>query len=171
MSRRIESLTRYIIEENNPYANTFLMEGQHYELLAYLSEQVNNITIYDIGSATGQSALALSFNKTNKIISYDIVDLCKVENPGNIEFVIGNFFEDENLLKSPLIIFDVDPHNGIIEKEFYKWVKDNNYKGTILFDDINLNQPMKEFWSSIEEEKHDISSYGHWSGTGLVVFK
>jgi hypothetical protein len=38
-------------------------------------------------------------------------------------------------------------------------------------DDINLNNPMKEFWNVITEDKYDISEYGHWSGTGLVIFE
>jgi hypothetical protein len=30
---------------------------------------------------------------------------------------------------------------------------------------------MKKYWDWIDEEKYDISSIGHWSGTGLVIFK
>ena len=29
---------------------------------------------------------------------------------------------------------------------------------------------MKRWYSSITLPKYDISQYGHWSGTGLVVF-
>ena len=41
----------------------------------------------------------------------------------------------------------------------------------MLLDDIDLNQPMKEFWGIINEEKYDVSHVGHWSGTGIVIFK
>ena len=40
-----------------------------------------------------------------------------------------------------------------------------------MLDDIKLNDEMRDFWSNIKEEKWDITSKGHWSGTGLVNFK
>jgi hypothetical protein len=40
-----------------------------------------------------------------------------------------------------------------------------------MLDDIHLNDDMKLFWNNITEEKYDLTSIGHWSGTGLVVFK
>ena len=51
------------------YKNYFLsLYGkEHYMLLAYFSTYYNNSIIIDIGSLKGCSALALSYNKTNKI--------------------------------------------------------------------------------------------------------
>jgi hypothetical protein len=49
-----------------------------------------------------------------------------------------------------------------------------------LFDDIHLDEghmgvytgsSMKQFWSKIDDNiKIDLTSVGHWSGTGLVSF-
>src|SRR5579862_1830524 len=68
---------------------------QHYRLLAYLSTLHNNSTIIDIGTHRGSSALALSYNSNNKVISFDIcdkVDNPKIKNRSNIEFRLTNLF-------------------------------------------------------------------------------
>lgn len=147
-------------------------DREHYRLMAYLSYKYNNETIYDIGSYRGLSAIAMAANPTNKVISYDIQDYLRVGRMDNIEYKIGNCYDDPGLLKSPLILLDVDPHEGSFEKNFVTWLKDKDYKGTVIFDDINLNKPMIDFWSWVEGvEKYDITEYGHHSGTGLIFFK
>jgi hypothetical protein len=62
-------------------------------------------------------------------------------------------------------------HDGVFEQEFFDFLVKENYNGIVLFDDIHLNSQMKNFWSNIELEKYDITNIGHWSGTGVVVFK
>jgi len=148
-------------------------KGDHYALLCWISEHFDNTTIYDLGTFRGMSALALAANPTNKVITYDIDPFPteRISNPpSNIEFVVGNFFEDPEVLKSPLIMFDVDPHNGIIEREFLNWLEANKYKGMVFFDDIHLNVPMQAMWDSITREKYDLTEFGHYSGSGLVVY-
>ena len=55
--------------------NDWLPAGQsEYRLYAYLSTFFNKTTILDIGTRTGGSGLALSYNPTNKVISYDLVE-------------------------------------------------------------------------------------------------
>ena len=48
---------------------------EHYRLLAYLSTLFNDQILFDVGTLKGYSALALSYNRANKIVSYDIEDL------------------------------------------------------------------------------------------------
>jgi hypothetical protein len=153
------------------YNGLVTSQGEHYKLLCYVSTQYSGHVLYDLGSYKGYSAIAMSSNKKNKVVSYDIDYFLEVHRPPNVEFRIGNFFEEKDILKSPFIMFDVDPHDGLIEKEFVKWLTENNYVGTVMFDDIHLNDPMKEFWESIKQEKIDFTQYGHWSGTGVVNFK
>ena len=75
------------------------------------------------------------------------------------------------ILSCPLIFLDVDPHNGVMEYDFYKYLKSIGYKGIVLWDDIFLSPPMREFWNKIpSDEKRDLSQWGHFSGTGLIVF-
>lgn len=164
------NLIDYIIQEK--HKNLFIeKEGkEHYSLLSKISNEYHNTILYDIGTYLGLSALALSSNQSNKIVSYDIGYFVEIERPENVEFRIGNFYTDHGLLKSPLIMFDIDPHNGKDEREFVDYLEKNNYKGIVIFDDIHLNVGMKQFWNSIIQEKHDYTYMGHWSGTGVVVF-
>ena len=138
-------------------------------------------TIYDIGTYLGFSSLALSFNQNTKVVTYDICDCFHAKKEGqlsakdisNITFKIGDCTElDEitEIAKAQLVVLDVDPHDGIQEKEIYTALKDAGFKGILVCDDINLNPPMKEFWDWVDLKKYDISKYGHWSGTGIVVF-
>jgi hypothetical protein len=156
--------------DHNPYYFHIESGKEHYRLLMYLSTLFTNETIFDIGTNKCMSALALSFNKTNRIKTYDIVKLLP-ENPivDNIEYIIGDSTKDEDLKKCPLIFLDVD-HDGLYEDIFYNHLKSINWSGILVLDDIHLNDEMKQFWNQIDEEKYDITPIGHWSGTGLVYF-
>ena len=149
----------------------FHKQGEHYDLLSALSHEYNNTKIYDIGTYKGLSAVALSSNENNLVISYDIGYYVTVKQPNNVEFRIGTFYHDKEMLSSPLIMFDIDPHDGIQERNFVDNLINVGYKGTVVFDDIHLNDGMKKFWSSVTQEKHDYTQLGHWSGTGIVIFK
>jgi hypothetical protein len=152
---------------------------QHYKLLIYLSNHFNNVDIFDIGTHRGSSALALSHNKTNKVYSFDIENRTKnyLNKPENVEFIHHNLFDFDNnsihiwkdkILKSPLIFLDIDPHDGILEYNFYKFLLENSYEGLLILDDINYFQGMKLLWDKITSTKIDITKLGHWSGTGIV---
>jgi predicted O-methyltransferase YrrM len=152
----------------------FYKEGEHYRFLTTVAKQFTNSVIYDLGTYTGTSAVALSSEQSNLVISYDIEYLTKpsrVKRPKNVEFRIGDVFNDiNNLLKSPLIFMDIDPHDGVFEQKLYKILTENNYKGIMLLDDIHLNKNMQQFWDSITHTKIDYTHLGHYSGTGMVIF-
>ena len=155
---------------------------QHYRLLAYLSTLYNDSTIIDIGTHRGNSALALSYNKTNTIYSFDIVD--NVANPNirsreNIQFQMDNLFEPEGrakwtetIMKCPFIFLDVDPHNGTMEIDFYEFLESIQYPGFVVCDDIwHFKEMRNEFWYKIPyQNRVDITEVGHWSGTGIFSF-
>ena len=162
------TLDKYLSQEE---VEMFHKSGEHYDLLSTFSKQFNKVKIYDIGTYKGLSAIALSSNQSNLIVSYDIGYYVTVKQPYNVEFRIGSFYHDREMLSSPLIMFDIDPHDGLQEKKFVENLINIGYKGTVIFDDIHLNDGMKDFWNSITQEKHDYTQYGHWSGTGIVLFK
>lgn len=149
----------------------FHNKGEHYNLLSSISHRFNKVKLYDIGTYKGNSAVALSSNPANLVISYDIGYYVDVDRPVNVEFRIGNFYYDVDVIKSPFILFDIDPHNGADELEFYEKLLQAGYKGIVLFDDIHLNSEMKYFWNSIKNKKFDLTNIGHWSGTGAVLFE
>ena len=48
------------------------------------------------------------------------------------------------------------------------------FSGIVILDDIHhpnklINQQMKKLWNNIYLPKYDLTKYGHFSGTGLVL--
>ncbi len=163
------------LENQSINKNDWLSSGQsEYRLYAYLSTFFNQSIILDVGTRTGGSALALSHNPTNKVISYDLVEQGATQaiNKENIEFKIQDFREDDlNWNHVSIIMIDVDPHDGIKEVEMMEFLEEQGWSGLILLDDIGPAWPDVEYmWESITEPKLDVSEVGHMSGTGLVNF-
>jgi hypothetical protein len=172
------------LESLRPYVRgdeTFFQAAgkQHYRLLASLSTWFYGRTIFDIGTNAGLSALALSYGASNNVESFDLVD--NVPLPAklrtNVRYHIGNLFEPEfreawagSLLESALIFIDIDPHEGVLEMEMVKWLRDNDYKGIIVLDDIWMFKGMRNnLWHLIPGRyKTDATLLGHFSGTGIL---
>jgi predicted O-methyltransferase YrrM len=153
-------------------------KGEHYKLISYLAKQCpDNSILIDIGTYLGYSALALSINKNTNVITYDIQDcvlkgdFSTINDVSNIERRTKNCMEDmEELIKAPLIVLDVDPHDGQQEKDIINKLIEHKYKGIVLCDDIHLNRPMIDFWNWVPLKKIDLTKYGHLSGTGAIIF-
>lgn len=156
---------------------------QHYKLLGYISTLFNDTHIIDIGTHMGSSAMALSYNKRNKVHTFDIVNktshiLNSYRLLDNVEFHIADVFTPETrapyrelLLSAPFVFIDVDPHNGWMEWDIYTFFRDAGYKGILFFDDIHYFEGMRQFWSRVDNKyKHDLTKLGHFSGSGLVIF-
>lgn len=162
---------------NIQYRQYFLEEAgnEHYKLLSFIASLFPNQTVYDIGTHFGGSSVALSNATNTKIVSYDIVEMKQLNFlPENVEYKIGDFRLDANVLSSPFIFVDVDPHDGLQERDFHKFFVDSNYKGIVLWDDIRANEYMKAWWNNVVEsdtvKKVDLTKLGHWSGTGMIVY-
>ena len=156
--------------------NDWLSAGQsEYRLYAWLSTQFDKSIILDVGTRTGGSALALSYNENNKVISYDLQEQGASVNikKENIEFKIMDFRDDDlNLDHVSIIMIDVDPHDGIQEVEMMEYLYDKGWKGLLLLDDIGPNWPeVEEMWEGITYDKLDVTEVGHMIGTGLVNFE
>lgn len=154
---------------------------QEYRLYSYLSTLFDNSVILDIGTLDGRSAVALSHNETNKVISYNIVDQIKndyhqIYTKSNIEFKIKNVLDDltrEFVSKLKIVMIDID-HFGKIESLIMNKLYKMGFSGIILLDDIHHPQPkekllMENLWKNINLKKYDVTKYGHFSGTGIVI--
>lgn len=155
---------------------------QEYRLYSYLSTFFNNTTILDIGTFDGRSAVALSHNENNKIISYDIYNHInnnyhKIYTKKNISFNIKNVLDDlnEEMIKNvKIVMIDID-HYETIETLIINKLKQLNFSGLIILDDITnhpdpvMNFCMNKLWNNITDTKYDFTKYGHWSGTGIIV--
>jgi hypothetical protein len=171
--QEINLLDLSLLIENLESRRYFLLDpGQeHYKLLAHISTLYTNTILYDIGTYRGCSAIALSYNKQNHIKSFDIDNFRSIRStPSNIEWFIGDFLLEsfDSISKAPFIFLDID-HTGVTEQRILNFLKSNNWHGYLMLDDIYLNNEMRQFWASINEEKYDLTNIGHFSGTGLVL--
>lgn len=180
-----QAVRRFCLDELRPYAREnpefYDVAGrEHYRLLAYLSTKVRG-NIFDVGTHRGASALALSFNPENTVLSFDVVEKTHpvVDQRRNIHRFVRDLWDPTvrfiyrtALLGSPLILLDVDPHEGEREREFLDWLDDNEYKGIVLLDGVWHFKGLREkVWYQIPRAgKVDLTRVGHWSGTGLVPF-
>jgi len=170
-------LADYMLDNDCPAAGNYNKPGiSDYPFYAYYSTLVDNTTVLEIGTSQGGSAIMMTHNPSNKIISYDVVNFRSESfNPidKDIEFRIGNFMDDEiDYDQIDLITIDA-AHNGTEEIEMVEHLQ-QNWKGGLLFlDDINLSQ-MRGFWEGIDRDRHevfDISDIAHGHhGSGLVNF-
>tara|TARA_Y100000592_G_scaffold78503_1_gene123490 strand:+ start:567 stop:1157 length:591 start_codon:yes stop_codon:yes gene_type:complete len=164
------------LAEQSLNSNDWLTAGQsEYRLYAWLSTKFNNTTILDVGTRTGGSALALSYNDKNKVISYDLVEQGASSGikKDNITFKVQDFREDDTLDYDniSIIMIDVDPHDGTTEEEMFEYLEEKGWKGLVLLDDIGPQWPeIEDFWNRITFPKLNVTEIGHMSGTGLVNF-
>ena len=153
---------------------------QEYHLYSYLTTFFNNTVILDLGTLNGRSAVSLSHNETNQVISYNITDdICnpnhKIYTKSNIEFRIKDILEDltEEFVKKVKIIVIYIEHFETIETKIIKKLDELHFSGIILLDDIHHPNPimkdcMQRLWNKLPYRKIDITRYAHWSGTGAI---
>ena len=166
------SVDSYIPKHDNAKYFKLPSGVEHYRLFAYVSSLFQHQTIVDVGTFLGMSALALSTNETCNVVSFDIRKFANepTTRKSNIIFHIDNVLDTlETYLDSPFMILDTN-HDGQFEKEFIQRLSDLGYRGIVFCDDIHLNDDMKLLWKSVTQHTVDLTSVGHWSGTGAIIF-
>ena len=157
----------------NPIAPYFFdfCGQEHYRLLCYLSTQFNDTLFVDIGTNSGDSALAMGFNQRNKVVSFDVIRY-NYYPISNCRYIIGDFrgFHTE-LLESRCMLYDI-PHSGDM---FVKWCRYLGYvkwDGFLILDDYTYDPVKARDWEKLGTRytKINASKYGHCSGTGIVNF-
>jgi hypothetical protein len=167
------------LEENKEFYG--VCGKEHYRLLAYLSTLFNNSSIIEIGTHQGKSAMALSYNSTNIIHTFDITKkyIPVIDTISNIHYHYDNLFDRETfiswaptILECPFIFVDVDPHNGEMEIELFKLLEEIGYNGFVVWDNIwNFKEMRNNFWYKVPDSiRYDLTLVGHWSGTGVTTF-
>ena len=175
--------------EKNLSDSKFLNEfpGEHYRIISSIVNVTNSTKVVEIGTYTGLGTLSIKegFKKEGSIKTFDIIEWDKLniashlnENDfkdGSIKQLIGdlsdNNFLNKNIdiLNEAEIIFMDAPKDNKFEyrmmNQFLKLEKKQNK--LLILDDIKFIN-MIDLWRSIKSPKIDLSSFGHWCGTGIV---
>lgn len=161
-----------------------IFPGEHYRLLNAIVRASESKKIVEIGTATGLSALAMQESVTDvSVITYDIVEwdkfpthFDKTDLDGiRMRQIIGDLSEDVffeqnyNILNKADIIFMDAPKDDVFEYKMANKLSTLTKKDfrLLVIDDIQFVN-MIDFWRSISSPKIDMTSFGHWSGTGVV---
>lgn len=172
----ITDLHKYVSWSQDRDAFLYPIGNQHYKLFAYISTILPpGSKILEIGTRWGSSAAAFSRNEDVHVFTCDLEDQLKgepsIKDIQNVTFMECDGFDVlEEYINCDLIFIDVDPHDGVQEVKMIQRLKDLNFKGILLLDDINLNPEMQMVWNSITLPKFDLTKLGHYSGTGIVFF-
>ena len=176
----LSSLHQYLAL-NPQYLQFFTQKaGQEaYKLLGYISKHSNGV-ITDIGTQFGSSALALSLNDQVTVETYDklkhIPDNNQVQtvvNKPNIKYkVLSAQTILSKIAESTVVYLDINTNDGSEELKIINKLEELKFKGLLIIDDIKLNTVMENVWNSVPKhlKKIDVTEFGHWSGTGIVVY-
>jgi predicted O-methyltransferase YrrM len=171
------------IKKGNNYIDIY--PGEHYKLLASIVKNRQPGIIVELGTHLGYSALCMkNFLPDNGTIhTFDIISwnqfdetiLKESDFDGKLIQHTDDLTKQEDVLRHKILLEEAD----IIFMDALKDGKQeylflDNFsrlqfkKGCLfIFDDIRLWN-MLDIWYNIEKPKLDMTSFGHWSGTGLV---
>ena len=159
--------------------------GEHYRLLTALADVWNAHRVVEIGTFRGASALSfLQAPSVQRVITYDIVPWSDLDDTlltpadfgDRLEQRVGdvsnaNVFAaaTEALVGADLIFVDA-PKDGVFEQSFLPALLalPVTRPQLVVLDDVRL-MPMISLWRSVPLPKLDIGSFGHFSGTGLII--
>ena len=167
-----------------------LWPGEHYRLLAALVEELQPRTVVDIGTATGLSALSLlaRLPEGGTVHTFDLFPWNAPDAPptdlraedfegGRLVQHLDDLSSAEgaskhrDLLKAAELIFIDAAKDGSQELSFLERFETVGLdaKPIIVFDDIR-QWKMLDTWRRVTRPKLDLTSFGHWTGTGLIDF-
>lgn len=159
--------------------------GEHYRFLAALVEELEPSLVVEVGTFTGMGSLSLLANLPDdgRVLTYDLVPWRDI--PGTLlvaddfgvrfEQRLGDlsdarFFEEqrEDLARADLIFID-GPKDGSFEPAFLELLLPALKESAVLvLDDIKFAN-MLGTWRTLPLPKLDVTSFAHWSGTGIAA--
>lgn len=159
--------------------------GEHYKLLAGLVRTLKPKTIIEIGTSTGLSALSMRAvaDSETQICTFDLIrwdsfaDTSLEEEDFSPKFVqylddlstFPGFIKHKSLLEKADLIFVDAAKDGQTEPNIIQNFLTIRFSSNpiVVFDDIKLTN-MLAVWRRMPKPKLDLTSFGHWSGTGIV---
>lgn len=159
--------------------------GEHYKLLASIVRNLQPAVVVELGTHLGYSALCMKkFMPAGGIVhTFDIIPWDKFGDTiltekdfeqGLIQYTDDltkwdNVVKHQPMLENADIVFMDALKDGKQEYLFLENFSRLKFrkKCLFIFDDIRLWN-MLDIWYNLDKPKLDITSFGHWSGTGLV---
>lgn len=163
--------------------------GEHYKLLAGFVKTLKPSRVVEVGTFSGLSALAMkAYLPTGaEIVTFDIIPWDQIpENvlsesdfrDGTLRQVIGDLSDEQSfashseLLKGCELFFIDGPKNVTFEEIFLRRLSQIKFPKNpiVILDDIRVWNMLK-IWHEISRPKLDMTSFGHFSGTGIIDWK
>ena len=160
--------------------------GEHYRLLAGLVGALGARRVIEIGTFTGMSALALleALPADGQLTTFDVKPWREIPETWltQADFATGRLAQEiadigapgvvaryRDLFAEADFIFIDGPKDGATEPKFLAALESVALARDpiVMFDDIRVLN-MVAFWRGVARPKLDLTSFGHWSGTGLV---
>ncbi len=171
----------------SPFASwADMFPGEHYRLLTGLTDIVDPRVIIEIGTYTGAGALSLLERAARdaRVVTYDVIPWEEIPGTllvhedfegGRLEQRIGDLSDDgywrheRELFEQADLVFLDGPKDGVFEPRMLRRLAGLAPKAAFLLviDDIRFLE-MVEAWADLPSPKIDLTSFGHWSGTGLA---
>jgi len=161
-----------------------IFPGEHYRILKAFTKVLHPKVVVEVGTYTGMGSVAISEGLDDGILyTYDIIKWDKLQThltdenfkDKKIIQILSDLSNPEEYAKNIYILNQADlifidaPKDGVFEYKLLSLLTklDKKDKKLIILDDIKFVN-MIDLWVSIASPKLDISSFGHWSGTGIV---
>ena len=162
--------------------------GEHFRLLAALVEILQPQQLIEIGTTNGASTLTMKhfLPESGKITCFCDSPWENYPGTGMIENDFNDQLEHRQVdLSNPLeaeqhhqtieqadMIFINTLKNNALEKGLFKLLDVLNFSKpvVIVIDDIRI-MPMLKIWRNISQPKLDMTSFGHWTGTGILMWE
>ena len=161
--------------------NTF--PGEHYRILAGLLVELKPKNIIDIGTHTGMSSRIMLDFSSAKVDTFDIIHWKNLSTHLTEEdfesrltqhlidlSIEAEFDQHIDMIDNANLIFCDAPKDGVFEYEFLDLLSNtelDQQERYLVLDDIKFLN-MAPLWRRIASPKFDLTSFGHWSGTGIV---
>ena len=174
------------LSERQAPALVHLWPGEHYKLLHAIVQETKPGLVLEIGTYTGLSALAMmaALPRGSEIVTVDIIPWDRIPGSylrpsdfagGMLRQLICDLGQREvaekhaALLKNADLIFVDAAKDGVFEYRLIQQMQSVGLKpgALVIWDDIRF-WCMLRLWREISRPKLDLTSFGHWSGTGLV---
>jgi predicted O-methyltransferase YrrM len=168
---------------------TRIWPGEHYRLLAALVKLLQPKRVLEVGTFRGLSALALKrfLPSAGKIVTFDVIpwdsfpDSCLRPDDfadDRLRQQIGDLSDaavfklHRTLIQETELLFVDGPKDGVFERKLLQHLETVDFHKPLLvvMDDIRFWN-MLAIWQDTARPKLDLTSFGHWSGTGLIDWR